>query len=301
MNRYSVPATGYFFAFGAYLIWGLYPFFWRELNHVEPLEILAHRILWCLPCALPVLLSRQNRDQLRHLKHAKQWLFVCLSALCITNNWFLYIWMVSRERVQDASLGYFLTPLMGVVIGVVIYRERLNITKLIALAIAAAGVLYLVISNGSVPLAALALAFTFAIYGPLRRSSGLGAVSGLLMESILLSLPAVLLLTYLAQYDSGLAFANAGLSTSALLIVGGVMTFIPLAMYAAGARRLELSSLSIYFYTVPSLIFISALVIGEQISHNKLICFACIWFSLAIYSYDLLKSNSRAKVLQGRA
>ena len=293
MSRDAAPAAGYFFAFGAYIIWGLYPFYWSQLNHVEPLEILAHRILWCLPCALPILLSRQNREQLRSLKHAKQWLFVTLSALCITNNWFLYIWMVSNERVQDASLGYFLTPLMGAVLGVVIYRERLNITKLVALAIAAAGVLYLVISNGSLPLAALALAFTFAIYGPLRRSSGLGAVTGLLMESILLSLPAVLLLAYLAQHNYQLAFANAGFSTSALLIVGGVMTFTPLAMYAAGARRLELSNLSVYFYTVPSLIFVSALALGEQISSNKLLCFACIWLSLAIYSYDLLKARTR--------
>ena len=289
MPTISRQGAGYLFAFGAFIIWGLYPFFWRELNEVNALEVLAHRILWSLPCAALVLFNSNHRSQLANLRSARQWLFVVFGALCISNNWFLYVWMVSEQRVQDASLGYFLSPLMGVALGVIIYKERLNFNKLLALALALTGVLYLLISTGSLPLAPLALAFTFAIYGPLRRSSGLGAVTGLLIEALLLAPAALLLLWYLYQQNGYLAFWHAGTSISLLLIIGGVLTFIPLALYAAGARRLELTSLAIYFYTVPSLIFLSALILGEQIASNKMICFAFIWLSLIVYSYGLRK------------
>ena len=280
---------GYIFAFSAYIIWGLYPFFWSELNHVASLEILAHRILWCIPCGLLVLLDPSQRRQLRSLRSRRSWMLVGLSALCICNNWFLYIWMVGAGRVQDASLGYFMTPLMGSAIGVLIYKERLDIYKSAAFVLALIGVLYLVLSNGSLPLFAITLALTFAVYGPLRVSSGLGATAGVLVEAILLSPFALFLLWYSAGQNSATAFGAHDWHTSALLVIGGAMTFIPLALYAAGAKRLELNSLSIYFYTVPSLILFSALALGEQVAVQKLVCFGFIWLGLAVYSYGLLR------------
>ena len=285
MNRgYAVILTGY-------VGWGLFPLYWALLKHVPPLEVLLHRMLWSVPVLiLLVALSARRRAQFgAALRSWPELRWLTLSSLVICFNWGLYIWAVANQQVIEASMGYFLTPLLNVLAGVVVFQEKLTRPKMVAVVFAAAGVAWYVISTAELPWVGLGVAVSFAGYGLLRKQMHTNAIPGLFVE-ILILLPFTLALVLWLQYSHQAVFLNLDLDTDLLLMLGGPITIIPLAFFTAGTRMLPMTTVGILFYVTPSLQFLSGLLLlGESFDLDKLIAFAAIWIGLAIFTYSLLK------------
>lgn len=288
MNRgYAVILTGY-------IGWGLFPLFWTLLVHVPALEVLLHRMLWSIPVLLLlVLLSERRRQQFSNAMrslHELRWL--TLSSMVICLNWGIYIWAVANQRVIEASMGYFLTPLLNVLAGVIVFGEKLDRLRTIAITFAALGVAYYMVSTATIPWTGLAVGISFATYGLLRKQMRTNAVPGLLVETLLL-LPFTLALIGWLHFQQQAVFLNFTLNTDLLLILGGPITIIPLAFFTAGTRMLPMSTVGILFYVTPSLQFLSGVVLlGEAFSLDKLVGFIGIWIGLAIFSYSLLSKKT---------
>ncbi len=285
MNKgYAVIVTGY-------IGWGLFPLYWALLAQVPAIEVLLHRMLWSVPVLLLlVLLSQRRRAQVGNaLKswHELRWLM--LSSLVISFNWGIYIWAVANQQVIEASMGYFLTPLLNVIAGMIVFGERLDRLKIGAILIAAAGVAYYISTTATIPWVGLAVGVSFATYGLLRKQMKTNAVPGLLVE-ILLLLPFTLALALWLHAHHEATFLNRDLNTDLLLIFGGPITVIPLAFFTAGTRMLPMTTVGILFYITPSLQFFSGLILlGERFNLDKLVGFTGIWIGLVIFTYSLLK------------
>ena len=286
---------GYLAILVGYVGWGLFPLYWSLLAHVPPLEVLLHRMLWATPVLLLlVLISLRRRQQV--MSAFRSWreiqlLFVSSLFICV--NWGIYIWAVANHRVIEASMGYFLTPLLNVVAGLLFFGEKLNNLKLTAIVFAALGVTYYISSISVFPWVGLSVGVSFASYGLLRKKMGTNAVPGLLIETLLLLPFTFAALLWL--HNSGQAwFLNHSQSTDFWLILGGPVTVIPLAFFTAGARLLPMSSVGILFYVTPTLQFLSGvIVLGEAFSQDKLIGFAGIWIGLAIFTYSLISGDKK--------
>jgi chloramphenicol-sensitive protein RarD len=268
--------------FGAYFIWGLFPIYIKLLVGVPAADVLAHRILWS--AALLVLLvtaTRRWREVVRALATpSTRWMLVG-SAFFIGVNWLIYTWAVLNEHVLDTSLGYFINPLISVLFGTWLLGERLSRPQWAAVALAATGVAVVTVARGTLPLVSLALAFSFATYGLLRKRAPVDAVSGLFAETLLL-LPLVGL--WLAV--NGTVF-GASPRTDMLLMLGGIATTIPLLMFGWAARKLRLSTIGLLQYVAPSMVFLLAVfVYREPLSMPQLAAFALIWTGLALYVAD---------------
>jgi chloramphenicol-sensitive protein RarD len=288
MNRgYAVILTGY-------IGWGLFPLYWALLIHVPPGEVLLHRMLWSMPVlVLLVALSARRRAQFRAaLGSWPELRWLTLSSLVVCFNWGVYIWAVANQRVVEASMGYFLTPLLNVLAGVIVFDEKLTRLKLIAVGFAGAGVAYYVMATAAIPWVGLAVAVSFAGYGLLRKQMKTNAVPGLFVETLLL-LPFTLGLVLWLHYSSQAVFLNLDWNTDMLLILGGPITILPLAFFTAGTRMLPMTTVGILFYVTPSLQFLSGvLLLGESFSLDKAVAFSGIWIGLAIFSYSLLTNKS---------
>lgn len=291
MNKgYAIILTGY-------IGWGLFPLYWALLKHVPALEVLLHRMLWSAPVLLLfVLLSARRRLQVATALRSWQELkWLALSSLVICFNWGIYIWAVANQRVIEASMGYFLTPLLNVLAGVLVFHERLDRVKIAAICFAAAGVAYYMFATAGLPWVALAVGVSFAGYGLLRKKMGTNAVPGLFIE-IMLILPATLALVGWLHFRGDAHFLNLDAHTDWLLILGGPVTVLPLAFFTAGTRLLPMTTVGILFYVTPSLQFLSGvLILQEAFDSNKLIGFVGIWIGLAIFSYNLLRTPVRAQ------
>ena len=285
MNKgYAVILTGY-------IGWGLFPLYWALLIHVPPGEVLLHRMLWAVPVLiLLVVLSPRRRAQFSAALHSWQELrWLTLSSLVICFNWGVYIWAVANQQVIEASMGYFLTPLLNVLAGIIVFHEKLTRLKLIAIVFAAVGVSYYVLTTASFPWVGLAVAVSFAGYGLLRKQMKTNAIPGLFVETLLL-LPFTFGLVLWLHYSAQAVFLNQDWNTDMLLILGGPITIIPLAFFTAGTRMLPMTTVGILFYVTPSLQFLSGIfLLGEAFNLDKLIAFAGIWVGLAIFSYSLLQ------------
>ena len=290
MNRgYAVILTGY-------VGWGLFPLYWALLVHVPPGEVLLHRMLWAVPVlVLLVALSAGRRTQFNAAVHSWQELRrLALSSLVICLNWGIYIWAVANQQVVEASMGYFLTPLLNVIAGVIVFREQLTRLKLVAIGFAALGVAWYVFTNAAFPWVGIAVAVSFAGYGLMRKQMHTNAIPGLLVE-ILLLLPFTLALVIWLDYSGRAVFLNLDLNTDLLLILGGPITIIPLAFFTAGTRLLPMATVGILFYVTPSLQFLSGVfLLGEPFNLDKLIAFGGIWIGLAIFSFSLLRRGPSA-------
>ncbi|MCP4767428.1 MAG: EamA family transporter RarD [Gammaproteobacteria bacterium] len=288
MNRgYAVILTGY-------VGWGLFPLYWALLLHVPPIEVLMHRMLWSVPVLLLlVVLSSRRRAQFgAALTSWRELRWLALSSLVICFNWGIYIWAVANHRVVEASMGYFLTPLLNVLAGVIVFNETMTRVKGVAIGFAAAGVAYYMLTSAAVPWVGLAVAFSFAGYGLLRKQMKTNAIPGLFVE-ILLLLPFTLALVFWLEYRGEAVFLNLDRNTDLLLILGGPITILPLVFFTAGTRMLPMTTVGILFYVTPSLQFLSGvLLLGEVFNLDKLIAFSGIWIGLAIFSYSLLTSKS---------
>ncbi len=282
-----VDRRGLAAAVSAYLIWGVFPLYWALLGHLPALEIIAHRVLWCAVSVSLWLFWSEDRSWLRRaLAGRRVGRLLIASSLLISINWGVYIWAVTNGRVVDASLGYFINPLLSVALGVGVLGERLNPVQWSAVGLAAVGVLWLTLSQGALPWIALVLASSFAVYGLIRKQVAVEAVPGVAIESLILTPVALGWLLWLAAAQRG-AFLTGSTGQDALLIVGGVLTALPLIGFAYGARRIPYSLVGILQYISPTLQLLSGvLLLGESFGADRAIGFGCIWLALAIYAQD---------------
>ena len=271
----------------AYAIWGLFPIYFKLLGAVPPLDVLAHRIVWSLVFVLVVLSVRRQWRWVREVAGQPKVIGAfAASALLLSVNWLTYIWAVTNGHVIDASLGYFITPLVNVLLGYTVLHERLRPPQWTAVGLAAAGVLWLAGISGQFPWIALVLGCTFGAYGLLRKTAALGALEGLALETMLLAPPAFALLAW-AAWQGTSPFPAANGLTNALLIGIGPVTAIPLLLFAAGARRIRLSTLGLLQYIGPTIQFVLGLwLFKEPFSATTLVGFCLIWTALLIYSLD---------------
>ncbi len=290
---------GIVYGFLAYFLWGIFPIYWKFLQHVNPLEILTHRILWAFVFVLIVLTLRRRWGVLALLRRRPTYFLIfTLTALLITANWFTYLWAVTHNFIVEASLGYFINPLINVALGVIFLRERLRAGQLVAILIALVGVAYLTLTYGSFPWIALILAFCFGFYGLLRKTAPLESLEGLFVEMLILFLPCLGVMWYFI-YSGQAAFVQSGTTTILLLIFGGAITAIPLLLFSASARRISLIALGLLQYVAPTLQFlIGVFLYGETFNRARFIGFCFIWLALAVYTAEGLV---RARQLTYRA
>ncbi|WJF90886.1 EamA family transporter RarD [Paraburkholderia bonniea] len=280
---------GVIYAFLAFVIWGLFPVYFKALHQISALEMLAHRMVWSMLFLFVVLTVRQQWRWLGPVLRDRRLLArFAASAVLLSTNWGLYIWAVNAGHIVEASLGYFINPLVNVLFGFGFLHERLRRVQWLAVALAAAGVLWLTWQNGQPPWISLALALTFGGYGLLRKTAKLGALEGLTLETMLLFPLAVVYLGLMAaQGESG--FADASLGIKLLLVLAGPITAVPLLLFAAGARRIQLSLLGLIQYITPSLqLLLGVLIYQEAFGEVRLVGYGAIWAALALYSLESL-------------
>ena len=278
---------GIWYGIGAYVTWGLFPIYWKWLHNVPALQLIGHRILWSfLLLFIVILVSRQwSVFRVAALKpHVLRIYFV--AAVLIGINWLVYVWAVNAGFIVEVSLGYYINPLLNVLMGVLFLRERLRPLQWIPLGLAAAGVLYLTWAYGSLPWISLTLAFSFGIYGLVKKTAPLGSLYGLTLETGLLFLPALLYLLCADAIGQG-AFLHTGAISDVLMMGAGLMTTIPLLMFASAARRIPLSLVGILQYIAPTLQFLlGVLVYGEPFTHAQLIGFGIVWVALILFAVE---------------
>jgi len=278
---------GIWYGIGAYVIWGLFPVYWKWLHHVPAVQLISHRVLWSfLMLFVFILVSRQwNVFRTAALKPRVLRIYL-VAAVLIGINWLVYIWAVNAGFIVEASLGYYINPLLNVLMGVLFLHERLRSLQWIPLGLAAVGVLYLTFAYGSLPWIALTLAFSFGAYGLVKKTAPLGSLYGLTLETGLLFLPALLYLLYSDTTGQG-AFLHTGAISDVLLVGAGLMTTIPLLMFASAARRIPLSLVGILQYIAPTLQFLlGVLVYGEPFTHTQFIGFGIVWVALILFGAE---------------
>jgi len=281
MNR------GLLYAAGAYLLWGFLPVYWKALHSVSATQILSHRIVWSVVLLAILIAWKRDWPRLKQAITTPKTLFVGFLAACLLAvNWLTYIWGVNAGFVVETSLGYFINPLVNVMLGVIFLRERLRPWQWLPVGLAAAGVLYLTLTYGSLPWIALTLAFSFGFYGLIKKLASLGALTGLALETGILFGPALIYLLFMGSQGAG-AFGSQGLAINALLVGTGVVTALPLLMFGMGARRIQLSTLGILQYIAPTCQFLlGTLVYDEPFTLSRLAGFGLIWIALVIYSAE---------------
>lgn len=274
-------------AAGAYAIWGLFPLYWKWLRHVPALQLICHRILWsCLILAGVVLFLRRSRTFRETAMTPSVVRIYMAAALLVGINWLVYVWAVVSGFIIEASLGYFINPLLSILLGVIFLRERLRPWQWVPIGIAALGVLYLTFTYGRLPWIALTLAFTFGLYGLVKKIAPLGSLFGLALETGLLFLPALLYLVYADSIGKG-AFLHTGAGSDLLMVGAGLITTVPLLMFASALQRIPLFLVGILQYITPTLQFlIGVLIYHEPFAYDKLIGFALVWVALIIFGVE---------------
>ena len=294
-NSETARPNGLPYAISAYLIWGFVPVYFKLLNHVPPIAIVAQRILWSIPLLLVIMGLRKQLNEyaaiFRHRVHLRNLL---ASATLIAINWLIYIWAVSTDHILAASLGYYLNPLVNVLLGRLFLGERLRPLQMAAVAVAAIGVAILIGDALDTLWVSVSLAFSFGLYGLIRKVTPVGSVPGLAIETTLLAPLALGAVFWYSQAGTG-GFGD-DLTTSGLLILAGVITAVPLLMFATAARRMSYASLGFVQYIAPSIAFLLGVyAYGEPLSTTKLACFVLIWTSIAIFCADAIKTYRAAK------
>lgn len=282
----SETRLGFTTAFGAYLIWGFLPLYFKILGHIEPELMLAHRIVWSVPTGL-ILLGIAG--QLPALKAVFNWrtaLWLAVSAVLIAANWLIYIWAVGQERVLEASFGYYINPLITVAIGAMFFAERLSLTQWSAVAFAGCGVVIMGIALGAVPIVALFLCFSFAGYSVIRKIVKVDGRAGFVIEAAML-FPFALIWMLNFAGDGGAVWGRGDARDVGLLLLSGPLTAFPLILFALAAKRLTLATIGMMQYIGPTLQFLLALIVfGEVFGPTHGIAFALIWLAVIVFSRD---------------
>jgi chloramphenicol-sensitive protein RarD len=278
-------AWGILYGAGAYSLWGLFPIYFKQTARVPALEVLAHRIVWALLALALVALATRGRSMALRVP-ARVHALYALAAALVGVNWFVYVWAVSSNFVVETSLGYFITPLVNVALGVAVFRERLRPAQWLAIGLATVGVVYLTLTHGSLPWISLALALSFGSYGLVKKQAPLGSVQGLTLETGVLFMPALAYLILLGTSDSG-SFLHAGTRIDLLLAASGPVTIGPLLMFSKAVRLVPLSIIGMLQYIAPSIQFLlGVLVYREPFSSTRLVGFILVWVALVVFSVD---------------
>ena len=284
---------GLAFAVSAYLLWGFLPLYMKALAHIPAAEIVAHRVIWSVPIAGILLIVLGRTKELRAaLVNPRMLGMACVTAALISMNWGIYVWSIASGHALDAALGYYINPLFSVALGAILLRERLSRTQLMAIGLATLAVIILILQAGKLPWAALGMTLTWGFYAFFKKSLPIGPNQGFLLEVLILTPPALGYLAYLAM--TGNSHFSTSFDNTALLVGCGLVTAVPLILYANGAKLLRLSTVGILQYIAPTLIFLVAvLVFGEEFDTGRMIAFPMIWAALVIYSIPLVRGMRR--------
>lgn len=286
MSEYK---KGLIYGLLCYCIWGLFPLYWRLIDHVDSVEILAHRMLWSGVFMVTLFLGIRKVRLGDHIKRSRQYLMLLLTGALISFNWGLYIWAINHGYILQSSLGYYINPLVNVLLGYLFLHERLNRAQTIALILALAGVLYFTIDYGHFPIISLGLAFSFGIYGLLKKKMGINATAALTVETIWMMPAALLYITLIAAHGNS-ALNTFDWFTWMLLLLAGAVTAIPLLLYGKAAERITLTALGFLQYVSPTGQFlIGIFVYKEPFSTAHIVCFSLIWTGLIIFTLDTVR------------
>ena len=279
-----------------YLLWGIFPLYWKLLAEVDSLEIIAHRIIWCF--ATTVIFCAAARLDLRGLlKTPRAWRYLVPAAIIITLNWSIYIFAVNVGRVVETAIGYYINPLVSVVLGIVVFGERLSALKGAAVTLCTIGVAFFTISYGQFPWIAIALAMSFGVYGAIKKKAGYPAITALAFENVVMVLPAILFAIALAHVTGTHAFAANldtphGVYLTALLVIGGPATAIPLILFAKAANSIPLSLLGFIQYLSPTMALLTGVFLfGEPFTLAHGVCLGCIWSGIALVIVDTVRAS----------
>ena len=281
----------------AFLIWGLSPMYWKVLHNIPTFEIIMHRVVWSFFFLLVVLIFQRHWNEfVAAIKNRRTFLVLIPTTMLLGFNWFIYIWAINNDHVLQASLGYFITPLINVLLGMIFLKERLRTLQAISLVLAGIGVLYLTLYYGEFPCISLSLAFAFGFYGLIRKMATVSALVGLSIEMLVLSGPAWAYILLLESKGTGALF-HISVKIDLFLMGAAFLTAFPLLMFTIGARRLNLSTLGFFQYISPSCMFLLGVFLyNEPISSAQIITFVLIWTALGIYSTDSVMVYRQARV-----
>ncbi|HKK98819.1 MAG TPA: EamA family transporter RarD [Desulfotignum sp.] len=280
---------GALFALAAFAAWGFLPAYWKQMQAALPFEILCHRIVWsCVFLAGTIFFQKRHKEVLQMLRSPGTVKGLVLSSALIALNWFVYIWAVNSGRVVETSLGYYINPMINVLLGYLLLSETFTRLQCISLAFALAGVIYSLLAYGALPIFGLTLAFSFAFYGYCRKRIQVAPMPGLFVETLILMVPALVYIVFLMGTGRSLFLKDTGMTL--WMIGSGVVTSLPLLWFAAAARRLNLSTIGILQYLAPSIAFVlGVFVYKEAFSIHHLITFACIWIGVILYTVEFIK------------
>jgi len=292
--------TGTLYVLAAFVAWGLLPVYWKALQSIPTQEILAHRIFWAFVFVSFLLWKQRRWAEFKWTFRSRRNRWACiLTAAIIGSNWFIYIWAINHNHIVDTSLGYFINPLITVLLGVIFLREKLNLWQVTACVLAAIGVVYLTLQYGRIPWIAISLALTFGFYGLLRKTARIESLIGLTAETGLLSFLALAYLLILAVRGDGSA-GTAPAAIHLLFIGAGLVTATPLLWYTIGVRRIKLSTAGFLQYLAPSMqLLLGVVVYGESFTRTHLISFGLIWIALLIFSLSKTPLLSRPSLTSG--
>ncbi len=285
---------GVLFALAAYILWGFFPLYFKAIQQVSALQILAHRIAWGFVFTLAVVLVlRQWKEFRASVFNRRTFLIYAGASVVLGINWFTYVWAVITNHVVESSLGYFINPIVSVLLGVIFLRERLRTFQWVAIAMVTAGVVYLTITFGQLPWISLVLAVTFGFYGLLKKIAPLGALHGITLETAVLTIPSLVYLLIVNANGTG-TFGHSTPLLDFLLVLSGPVTAIPLLLFATGARRIPLTTIGLLQYIAPTLQFLlGVLVFHEPFDQSRLIGFMIIWLALVLFSVENLLARRR--------
>lgn len=292
----NINRAGYIYGILAFVIWGLAPIYFKALDDVSALEILAHRVAWSVPVVLLIMWVIKRPFPRDMLQDKKTITILIATSILISGNWLAFTWAVTNERVLETSLGYFINPLFSVALGIVFFKEKLTLWSKIALVLATLGVLYRIFSLGSLPWISLWLAFSFGIYGLLRKQVNIGPLQGLLVETLIVLPFTAGYIIYLWYTETG-AFLYTSVRIDWLLLAGGIITTVPLALFSAGARMLPLNTIGFMQYLAPTLTFLLAVfAFKETFNTDLLITFTLIWAGLIVYTIGVVRQQNRKRL-----
>jgi len=287
--------VGHISALGAYLIWGVLPIYWKQLDHVPAQEILAHRIFWGFIFLLLFNIFSNRKAYFQLLKDKKKRNSMFLTAGLIAINWMVFIYAVTSEQILAASLGYFINPLVSVFLGIIFLKEKLNPLKSVAIIFALIGVTYLGLNYGKLPWISLTLALSFGLYGMFKKIFNLDSINSIMIETMTLSVIGITFLITLGINGKGHFLAHST-NTDIYLIISGIVTMLPLFLFSEGARRIPLSSVGFLQYFAPTLMFlIGVLKYKEPLTTTYIISFLFIWTGLAFYSANLVRNQFKRR------
>lgn len=279
-------SKGIWKAVAAYVAWGLFPFYWKQVDRVPALQVIGHRIFWSFVTLAVVALWMGQGRRLTRACSRRVLLVYGAAAVLVSGNWFAYIWAVGHGFIVETSLGYFINPLVSVVLGVLVFGERLRWMQWTAVALAASGVVYLTFAYGTVPWIALTLAVTFAVYGVMKRLAPLGSLDGLTIETAITAVPALAYLVFAEQSGAG-AFGHAGIVTTLYLAGAGIVTTVPLVLFSTAVRQIPMTMIGILQYIAPTLqLATGVLFYHEPFSRAQLIGFGGVWAGLVVFGLD---------------